>query len=342
MNVSLKDVAKLAGVSIGTASQAVNDKPCVSPNTKERVLLATKKLNYRPHAIAKQLALQRTNCLTCFVVPSVKTTWIHPSSWMFYYPIIEGILNKVIVHHYRLLLEIHTVEDTRKEILLDLAREKSAEGAFFVLQVKDDYDNIFTLKSMGFPVVTINANISEKISSVCVENIKAVQKSVEYLISLGHQKFAFISGPMNHFNSLERLQGYKEILYESGLKVKKQWIAEGNWTIESGYQCAGRIIESGIPTAIFCSNDHMAAGAMKQIKEAGLLIPDDISVVGYDDSDVAKVTTPALSSVRQPLHKVGELAAEELIRLVGGEKPEARKIFLEAEIVKRESCAATR
>lgn len=346
MSVRLKDVARLAGVSIGTASQAFNDKPCISPNTKEKVLLAAKKLNYRPHAIAKQLALQRTNSLACFVVPSVKTTWIHPSSWVFYYSIIQGILDTISAHRYRLLLEIHTVEDIRKEgILLDLAREKSMEGAFFVLQIKDDYDNIFRLKSIGFPIVLINANISERISSVCVDNIKAVQKTMEYLISLGHRKVAFITGPMSHFNSLERLQGYKEILYESGLKVKKQWIVEGNWTIESGYQCTGRIIESGIPTAIFCSNDHMAVGAMRRIKEADLSIPGDVSVIGYDDSDVAKATTPPLSSVKQPLHKVGTLAAEELIRLVElaeGEKPDVRKILLEAEVAKRESCTAVR
>lgn len=343
MDVRLRDVAKLAGVSVGTASQALNNKPRVSPSTRERVLLAVNKLNYRPHAIAKQLALGRTDSLTCFVIPSVKTRWIHPSSWVFYYPIIGGILDTVMAHRYRVLLEIHTIEDIRSsELLLNLARGRSVAGACFVLQVKDDYNHILTLKSMGFPLVTINANISERISSIGVENTKAVQKSLKYLLSLGHRKIAFISGPMNHFNSLERLQGYQEVLYESGLKVKKQWIVEGNWTIESGYQCAGRIIESGIPTAMFCSNDYMAIGAMRRIKEGGLSIPDDVSVMGYDDSDVAKVTVPPLSSVRQPLHKVGELAAGELVRLVEGEQTDARKILLEAEIVKRQSCAVIR
>ena len=145
---------------------------------------------------------------------------------------------------------------------------------------------------------------------------------------------------MNHLNSLERLQGYKETLYELGLKIKKEWIVEGDWTIESGYRCAGRIIESGVPTAIFCSNDYMAAGAMRRIKEAGLSIPKDVSIMGYDDVDIAGVVTPSLSSVKQPLDKVGELAAEELIRLVEGKETNVHKILLKPEIIKRQSCAA--
>lgn len=340
MGVTLKNVAKLAEVSIGTVSQALNNKACISPGTKEKVLLAVRKLNYYPHTIAKQLALQRTNYLTCFIIPNEKTSCIHLSSWSFYYPIIQSILNVTRSHNYKVLLEICGLEDIKEETLLNLAREKSVDGAFFILQIKDNYINILKLKSMGFPTIVINANLQEGINSVCVDNIKTVQKVIKYLVSLGHQEIAFMSGPMNHLNSLERLQGYKETLYDLGIKIKKQWIVEGDWTIESGYRCAGRIINFGVPTAIFCSNDYMAVGAMKRIKEAGLSIPEDVSIMGYDDMDIARVVTPSLSSVKQPLDKVGELAAEELIRLVEGKKTNVHKILLKPEIIKRQSCAA--
>jgi len=341
MKVLLKDVARVAGVSASTASLALNDKPSISSNTKEKVLLAAKKLNYRPHIIAKQLALGRTNSVICFVIPSQKTTNIVPSSWGFYYLIIQGIQDILSAHNYRFLLEIRTMENIEREkTLLNFARESSVEGAFFLLQVKDDYGDIFKLKSMGFPIVVINANIWEQVSSVCVDYINVAQRVMEYLILLGHQKVAFISGSLNYFSALEILPAFKEIVYESRLKVKKQWIVEGDWTIDSGYECAGRILEVGMPTAIFCGNDHMAAGAMRRIKETGLLIPEDISVMGFDDSAIAKVTIPPLSSVRQPLYRIGELAGKELIRLMGEKQIDARKILLETEIVKRQSCRA--
>lgn len=186
MGITLKDVAKLAGVSIGTASQSLNNKPCISLSSRERVLLAARKLNYYPHTIAKQLALQRTNYLACFIIPNVKTSWIHPSSWSFYYPIIQSILNVTRSHHYRVLLEIRRLEDIKEETLLNWAREQSVDGAFFILQIKDDYVNILKLKSMGFLIVVINANLSEGISCVCLDNIKAVQELIKYLVSLGH------------------------------------------------------------------------------------------------------------------------------------------------------------
>lgn len=309
-NPTIIDVAKLAGVSVGTASQALNRKKGVAKDTVAKVLGAAKQLNYYPSFAARHIQGKTSNILTLHlsIPPNGK---IHNSTWSFYFPIIQGFMYTAKKHNFRIHLEMNSLEELLDDAYLEaLAAGYYIHGAAFIVPYVREYPGILKLAERGYRLVTIYAKISETIPSVQINNFEIAKTVVEWLQELGHSKIGFINGEEQHLASFQRKDGYLEGMKGNGY----QNIYAGDWTVESGTEGFKYFIaQKNSPTAIFCANDHMAMGVMKACRDLKITIPDDLSLVGFDDNFFCTVTNPQLTTVRMPLYRVGEEAARMLL-----------------------------
>jgi len=342
MRITIKDVAKLAGVSVGTVSNVFNGKRNVKSEVKKRVLEASTKLNYTPHAIARKLASKRTNTIGLFVL-FPENERLLPSLWSFLVEIIQGMFDTLKTNGYTLQIDFSTIEEVeRKNIFTKVVQEQSLDGIFILVHWSFDPASLFGMINDRFPFILVNGSLSGlNVNSVEVNNSQGSMKVVDYLVQLGHSRIGFVTGPKNLFNVAGRIEGYRESLRRQGLPYDEDLVVEGDFLFQGGYRCALQLLNlKQPPTAIFCANDHMAWGAIRAIEERGLHVPDDISIVGFDDQEIARMSRPPLTTVRLPLYNLGSVAAERLLKMLVGKrfKPPQR-IVLDTELVIRHSCS---
>ena len=331
---TIRDVAKAAGVSLGTASQALNDKPGVSLETMKKVKEAAEAINYIPSITAKQFRDKKSNIISMHIVVSDEGE-IHPSTWAFYFPIIKGFTNKLSKNNYKLHLEFNTIQDiSEKDTLLKYIRGYNIQGAAFIIAANGDYSGLLRFKEYSIPIVTIYTKVYNSISSIFIDNNNAAFNVVTWLRRLGHEKIAFIGGPSSDFAAVERKNGYLK-----GMKGNRSvYTIDGTWDIESGNRILKKILSDGfMPTAIFCANDHMAMGVLNACRDLRIKIPDTISLIGFDDNIICQVSDPQLTSVRMPLFELGEKAAKALISDLDVKKPEPQHTLLPAQLIVRNS-----
>jgi DNA-binding LacI/PurR family transcriptional regulator len=304
--VTIGDVAQKAGVSVGTASQALNNKQGIAAKTIEKVLSAARELNYYPSDKVRHLRI-----ISLYLV-TLDEGKINQSLWDFYFSIIQGFTDVLKEHDFRLHLESISIEElTDLPLLLDLMHGNYSNGAAFVIPLQDDYEERIKLNKIPVPMVTLFSNIDDSISSVNIDNFNASLNVVNWLKHIGHEHIVFVSGPENDHTALERKKGYLSAMKGSSTCS----VYYGNWTHESGVSALKEIITSGQKvTAIFCANDFMAMGVMRACKDLRIRIPDDISLVGFDDSLMCQFSEPQLTSVRMPLYQMGRKGAELLFR----------------------------
>jgi len=340
MGVTIRDVAKLAGVSVSTVSLALNNKGKVREATRKKVIEAIRKLNYHPSSIAKRFALNKTYTigLCAFIAGGSPLGG-------FYMPVIQGVMDVVNANNYSFQLDIkgeYQNSSTKGEILSKLAKYRLVDGliilTYWSLQIKE----ILDLEQMNFPYVVVNGHIPGiEVNCVEIDNFGGAVKVVEYLIGLGHKRIGFITGPPDHQASMERIKGFQEALRKNRIDYDKSLIYTGNFHKKSGYEGMRYLLNlSSPPSAVFVANDNMALAAMKIIKEEGLKIPEDISIVGFDDIEASSQIDPPLTTVRQPLYKMGEEAAKLLFQLLNSKESKPKKIILDTQLVIRESCRA--
>jgi LacI family transcriptional regulator len=307
---TIVDVAKLAGVSLGTASQALNQKGGVAKETVAKVLEAAKQLNYYPSFAARHIQGQTSNILTLHLsIPPDGN--IQHSTWNFYSLVIQGFMHTAKEHNFRMHLEMSSLEELLDNAYLEaLAAGYYIHGTAFIVPYIGEYPGIVKLAERGYRIVTLYAKISEAIPSVQTNNFEAAKTVVEWLQELGHAKIGFINGEEKHFASFQRKDGYLEGMQGNDY----QNIYNGDWTTESGVAGFRHFIaQKNLPTAIFCANDHMAMGVMKACRDLKITIPDDLSLVGFDDNFICEGINPQLTTVRMPLYHMGEEAARILL-----------------------------
>lgn len=331
---SLKDVALLAGVGLGTASRVINGSNNVKPSTKQRVETAIRELNYYPNNIARSLKINTTKSVG-ILLTDLKNG--------FDTEIVRGIEIIAEKEAYSLFLTNTNKEKTKMLRCIQHFVEKNVDGIIIIGgEITEDFYT--DIREFDIPLITVSCEISVipqgRYASISIDNEKAAYEAVEFLIKKGHTKIAMISGEKNEANAgIPRINGYKRALSAYHLPILKHYIAEGNYTFESGYYAAQVLLSSKeLPTAIFAASDSMAIGAQKAILENGYSIPEKISIFGFDGMDFTAYVYPALSTVMQPRYEMGKLAMRTLLHLIKNIPISNSRIILPHQLVIRNSC----
>ncbi len=327
---TLEAVAALAGVSRATVSRVVNGSPKVTPEVVESVTAAIAQLNYVPNRAARSLATRRTQVIALVVPESTARVFADP----FFASIVQGVALHLADTDYTLNMVIasETNPDKTRRYLMS----GNADGALVVSHHSGDHSYAHLGHSLPIVFGGRPLNNGKQVSYfVDVDNVAAAESATLHLINQGRRSIATIAGPQDMPPGVDRLSGWRKALAAHGLD---QTLVEfGDFAPESGTAAMRRLLGRGVPIdALFAANDQMAAGAYLAILEAGLSIPDDIAVVGFDDDYYAKTTAPPLTTVHQPSVRLGATMAEVLVKRIEGE-PVDRVTILPAELVIRQS-----
>ena len=329
---TMRDIARLAGVSVSTVSAVVNNKPVVSPALRTKVQQAIEAVGFRPHQGARGLRIRRTN-----LIGMVMTDATNP----YFVEVMRGVEDKVIKNSYELMV-CNSNDQTESEMRhLNALYAHRVDG--ILIAPCDSYAAREILVGSHAPLVFLDiVPIGAKVSSVVTDNLDATYEAIRYLVGLGHQKIAVISGRLVHSTSLDRLEGYHRAMREFNLPIREEYLAQGDSHIESGYQCGMRLLKSSdSPTAILALNNRMTLGVLRALRELGVPCPGRVSLIGFDDSDWAIVFNPSLTTIAQPTYEIGQQAAELLLESIraaeGGAVVEPRQIVLKSSLRIRES-----
>lgn len=324
---TIKDVAREAGVATSTASYALNGVPKVSEETRQKVLRAAKKLNYVPNVSARSLKLQRTETIGVF---------LNDFSGPLYSELLRGINKVAAMEGYDLIAS--SIYGKREGTVLKFLEEKRVDGAILLCASVSD-EIIKKAASDDFPIVVLDRELKhDNIYSVILNNEGGMYSAIEHLIKLGHEDIAYITGPKDSYDANKRFLGYRRALADHGYTVRRELIVDGNFEESSGYQGMKLLLASNIDIdAVAAANDEMAIGAIRAVKESGLEIPRDISIVGFDDIQLAEYITPSLTTVNHPKYEWGEIAAKVLLNAINGEKNSMDTIMLPSRLVMRKS-----
>jgi len=333
-SVTIKDVAQRAGVAQSTVSLVINKKH-TSERTKRKVLKAIRELDYHPTRLARGLATQRTGNIG-FIVSDTHFSRAEP----FYTRVFLGTEFEARQHNYYVLLTTVREEFDPNESVPRFLVEKNVDGVILAGKVNDSL--IFHIEKGDLPMVLIDyLPKNSKIASVLIDNVHGAYEAVCHLIKLGHKRIGFIGGSIDHPSIINRLEGYKHALREFNLSIDKKWIIDDEpyTSVDDGYRATKKLLESTpLPTAIFASNDTMAIGSIKALKEVDVNVPKDISVVGFDDIEEAYRTEPPLTTMRVSKEEMGILAMKKLMDMINTGNKLKDKTLVPVEIVKRSSC----
>jgi LacI family transcriptional regulator len=329
-NVTIIDVAREAGVSYTTVSRVLNNKGSVKAETRERVLLAMTRLGYVVDQRARSLAGGHSQVIG-LLVHDVGTSYIGE--------IIRGVDAEVASAQYDLLLYTTHRRKTKESAYVITLTRGMADGLLLVLP-RDPGAYLETLRQHRFPHVLIDhRGGDEEAPAVAAANWQGAYEATEYLIELGHRRIGFITGAMDQICAQDRLAGYETALADHGIALNPELMYRGDFFQHLGYAGASVLLElPHPPTAIFASNDVSAFGVMEAVREHGLRIPADVSVVGFDDIPQAAHVHPPLTTVRQPLEEMGRQATRMLLEHIKDPLRPPKRVELPTELVVRQSC----
>jgi len=335
MSPTLEEVARLAGVSRSTVSRVVNDQPNVRPEVRERVWQVAREVGYQPHAAARSLVTSRTHVIGMLIPEAVTTLFSDP----FFSLLLRGATDACNSHQYQLMLSLLTANADRQEIYQRILRSGYLDGAIVASASLDD-PLISDLLRDRIPFVSVGRHPNKPVHYVDADNVSGARMAVEHLIRLGHRRIATITGPLDMIAGQDRLSGYRQALEARGIPVEEELIVEGDFTEASGTAGMQRLLPVS-PSAVFVASDMMAIGALRSLRQADRQVPQDIALVGFDDIPIASAIVPALTTVRQPIERMGSMAVEVLLSVLedsSGEEALAHRIVLPTELVIRASC----
>ncbi|WP_020615400.1 catabolite control protein A [Paenibacillus daejeonensis] len=332
MTVTIYDVAREAGVSMATVSRVVNNNPNVKPQTRKKVFEAIERLGYRPNAVARGLASKKTTTVGV-VIPDISNA--------IFAEVARGIEDIANMYHYNIIL-CNADKKKDKEIrVINTLLEKQVDGLLFMGGAVTE-EHIIAFKSSNVPIV-LCATTDEQatIPSVDIDHEAAAFDAVSSLIAQGHKSIAMISGTLQDpANGYARFQGYKRALEQAGQAYDESLVRVGNYRYESGIEAMKYFLEMDQkPTAVFAATDEMAIGAIHSIQDYGLKVPEDISVISVDNSRMASMVRPQLTTVAQPMYDIGAVSMRLLTKLMKKEAVEDPRVILQHELINRQSVA---
>jgi len=340
---TIDDVAALSGVARVTVSRVINDEPSVRAATRQRVLDAVEQLGYKVNVQARNLAAGNSRQIMLIHESDVDA---EPNSY--YFSGLElGALTSCARHGYQLAVQaIDPKDDGGRQQILALIESGRCNGLVLTPPFSDRRELVQALIDANCPVICIAASAAVRAiaPAVGIDDECAGYDMARHLLALGHRRIGYIHGIEGHISAESRHAGFTRALREAGIEPDPGITARGNFTFRSGIECCERILAAGDVTAIMCANDDMAAGALLTCHKHGFAIPEDLSVVGFDDTPVSDIVWPPLTTIHQPIKEVGRQAAAALIKRieVGAAAAEERYDFIPHRIVERESAGRPR
>ena len=337
---TMRDVAILAGVSTATVSHVINGSKKLSPETTERVLQAISQINYKPNTLAKSLRMGQTHTIGV-LVEDIRGLPVSA--------IVSGISEALAKGGYKTILyDLHLLEKLynqyeqigtyRQRINdgLSLLQTSDVDGIIYVAMHDRHLDYLFD--PMDTPLVFAYSHGTETDTYVTYSNRDSAADMVRYLLNRGHQRIAVIAGHPHSYPTAQRLLGIQMALQQAGLALPQEYIRYGDWEYESGKQQTKELLKlDPLPTAVFAMNDLMAAGCMAELMAAGLRIPEDIAVAGFDNREIAAYLRPSLTTVSLPTTEIGTEAALRIIDMINNPSPHPVRKIIHCSIVERDS-----
>ena len=328
MKITMAELARKCGFSKATVSRALADDPRVKPETKAYIQEMAQKYNYEPHVVASNLARRRTKTIG-LLFPKAPRTIADP----FFLEYLHGVSETLFEHGYSLLIP-QVKQDRVADTIRQITNHGRVDGVILT-EPKIEDERIELLKKSKVPFVFLGSTVCEEVSWVDGDNVSGAYQAVQTLAGLGHKKIAIITGEDGLVSTSNRFSGYKKAMNEFNLPIQSEWIWEGDFTREGGLRAVKKHLQEHDHvqvTAIFASNDLMAIGAIQALKEAGYRIPHDISVIGFDGIEVGKYLSPPLTTVQQPIYRLGQKVSQVLVEQIenGGE---AIQIELPVQVV---------
>ncbi|XMB71666.1 LacI family DNA-binding transcriptional regulator [Mycoplasmatota bacterium WC30] len=335
MKPTIRDIAREAGVSVTSVSLVLNDRKNTIPkSTRDRIKLVAKELNYHPNQIAVGLVTKKTKSIG-LIVPDISNS--------FFADLAKSVENNLSALGYSLILSNSNNSLKESKHYVDLLVNRGVDGLIISFSgddsddLKEKQNLVETLNHLDVPLISLDSWMEGLICpGVSVYHSKGGYLATKYLIEMGHKKIGCVSGKNGNYSSDRRLKGYMKALTEARLEYNPAYVCEGDYQYMSGYSCGKKLLKTDI-TAIFVSNDLMAYGVYLAAQEEGKRIPEDISVIGFDDMFFSSMLSVPLTTIRQSVDKLGELACKLLIKRINKEHLEQDFIQLEPSLVERSS-----
>ncbi|MDR7811976.1 LacI family DNA-binding transcriptional regulator [Lacrimispora sp.] len=334
MSIGIKEVAKEAGVSIATVSRALNNEGYVSESAYKKVVEAAKRLNYEPNYLAQSLLKQKTNIIGV-VVSDIGTS--------FFSKILKSIENCASEKGYSIMI-CNIEEDLEKEKkYLSVFKRMCVDGIILTNEQTDE-ELLGQLAAMSdIPMIACSCHIhGVSCASVNIDDYKAAYDAVSYLHRLGHRKIAYIGAELHDFTvGRQRYEGVRDSLADKGFPMKEQYVWLSGLKIEHGYKMMKNLLKTckdDLPTAIFAGSDDVAVGIINCAFDFGYRVPEDFSILGFDNSEISASMRPAISTVHQPIEEIGYFSVSTLIDLIEREERQYSNLILPHKIIERDSC----
>jgi LacI family transcriptional regulator len=332
---TIRDIADLAGVSIATVSRVLNDRPDVARETRESVLQVVRAHGFSTNRGARGLSTGRTGNVG-LTLPLVADAYFGP--------ILSGAAEALHERDMRIVLAPTFHQHDREVSLLERLMGGTTDGAILMLP-EESAEELRMLQRQGFPFVVVDPREAPPDGIPCVSAMHAAgaKAATEHLLELGHRRIGAIAGAPGWYATEERLMGFRAALAGAGMLLDPELVVYSDWRMPRGTQAAEELLSlPNPPTAIFGFNDNVAIGALHAARKRGLTVPDDLSVVGFDDTELATTVTPQLTSVRQPLAELGRTGVSLLIRLLERQRVDALRMELSTRLIVRETTAPPR
>lgn len=328
---TMRDVAKTTGFSVNTVSRALNHKPDVNEETRKTIVEAATKMGYRPNKLARSLRSNKTHTIGVIVADIANP---------YFGALVKGVEKEARKRHYSVIL-LNTDEDYERESeAIQVVLEERVDG-IIISPTQKETGTIKNLLQLGIPFVLFGRRFSDlETNYVVTDDVHGGFLATEHLISLGHRRIGMINGPIHISSAKERFQGYREALGRYGLKQEQSLVTAGAVTMEDGYEVAESLLNKNPrPTAIFAFSDFVSFGVMKAIREVGLKVPEDISVVGYDDNQFASCSETPLTTIHIPKEELGINAAKVLKEQFVDNQP-IKQVELSVDLIVRQSTSS--
>ncbi|MBO8163562.1 MAG: LacI family DNA-binding transcriptional regulator [Brevibacillus sp.] len=338
MSVTIKDVARIAGVSPSTVSRVLSNHPKISPATVRKVREAMETLGYHPNIMAKSLVSKNTNTLGLVLPRSAEELFANP----FFSEVLRGMLACANLAQYDLLMSSANSQKEELEAVNRMVLGRRVDGVILMAPRKND-PIVEKLLEYDFPFVLLGRSLEHQdVHCVNNDNLKAAYDATNHLIAQGHRRIGFVSGPKDMVVSEDRLEGYRRAMREAGLACREDWVINADFLQESGFHAISLVMNlPERPTAFVITDDIIAFGMIRGLYDVGLRVPDDISIVSFNNINLSELSNPPISTIDIGIYHLGYLTVQLLIRKLSGESVSQTQITVPHRLLVRKSSMKT-